>query len=99
TIQAQVLELLEDLQTRLGMAMLLITHDLTVVRKVSDRVYVMQGGEVVESGNTAEVFDNPAHPYTRKLLEAQPSPAPPRPAATPKPLVEAKDVRVWFPIR
>ncbi len=99
TIQAQVLELLEDLQTRLGMAMLLITHDLTVVRKVSDRVYVMQGGEVVESGNTAEVFENPAHPYTRKLLEAQPSPAPPRPAATPKPLVEASDVRVWFPIR
>ncbi len=99
TIQAQVLELLEDLQSRLGMAMLLITHDLTVVRKVSDRVYVMQGGEVVESGNTAEVFDNPAHPYTRKLLAAQPSPAPPRPAATPKPLVEASDVRVWFPIR
>ncbi len=99
TIQAQVLELLEDLQTRLGMAMLLITHDLTVVRRVSDRVYVMQGGEVVESGETATVFEKPAHPYTRKLLAAQPSPAPPRPARTPKTIVEADNVRVWFPIR
>ncbi len=99
TIQAQVLELLEDLQTRLGMSMLLITHDLTVVRKVSDRVYVMQGGKVVESGDTAKVFDAPAHPYTRKLLAAQPSPAQPRAAQTPNAIVEAEDIRVWFPIR
>jgi len=99
TIQAQVLELLESLQTRLGMAMLLITHDLTVVRKVSDRVYVMQGGEVVESGDTAKVFEAPAHPYTRKLLAAQPSPAPTRPARTPNAIVEADDIRVWFPVR
>ncbi len=99
TIQAQVLKLLEDLQKRLGMAILLITHDLTVVRRVSDRVYVMQGGKVVESGDTATVFDAPAHPYTRRLLAAQPSPAPPRPARTPKAIVEAENVRVWFPIR
>ncbi|HSS64866.1 MAG TPA: dipeptide ABC transporter ATP-binding protein, partial [Gammaproteobacteria bacterium] len=99
TIQAQVLELLEDLQTRLGMSMLLITHDLTVVRKVSDRVYVMQGGEMVESGETAKVFDDPVHPYTRKLLAAQPSPAQPRAARTPNAIVEAEDVRVWFPVR
>ena len=99
TIQAQVLELLEDLQTRLGMSLLLITHDLNVVKKVSDRVYVMQDGEVVESGDTAMVFDAPAHPYTRKLLAAQPSPAQPRAAQTPNAIVEAEDIRVWFPIR
>jgi microcin C transport system ATP-binding protein len=99
TIQAQVLELLEDLQMRLGMSILLITHDLSVVRKVSDRVYVMQGGEVVEFGDTATVFDAPAHAYTRKLLAAQPSPAQPRAAQTPNAIVEAENIRVWFPIR
>ena len=72
TIQAQILTLLKDLQRRLGMAMLLITHDLTIVRKVADRVCVMTEGEIVETGPVAELFEHPQHPYTRHLLAAEP---------------------------
>ncbi len=72
TIQAQILHLLKELQERMGMAMLLITHDLTIVRKVSDRICVMTGGEIVESGKTATVFEKPAHAYTKHLLAAEP---------------------------
>ena len=72
TIQAQILALLRDLQARFGMALLLITHDLTIVRKMADRVAVMTRGEIVEAGPTAEVFARPRHPYTRRLLEAEP---------------------------
>ena len=99
TIQAQLLTLLKDLQQRLGMAMLLITHDLGVVRKMADRVNVMTGGEIVESGPTGDIFARPAHAYTRKLLEAEPkgkAGAAPEKAAT---IMEAKDLRVWFPIK
>jgi len=99
TVQAQVLGLLRELQGRLGMSMLLITHDLGVVRKMAERVYVMQGGRVVESGVTAEVFEAPRHPYTRRLLSAEPKGAPsPAPADAP-PVMVARDVKVWFPVR
>jgi microcin C transport system ATP-binding protein len=99
TIQAQILSLLRDLQTKFGMALLLITHDLAVVRKMSERVCVMSAGEVVESGVTREVFDSPRHPYTRRLLEAEPRPMPRAPRADAPVVLEGRDVRVWFPIR
>ena len=99
TIQAQILELLKDLQAELGMAMLLITHDLGVVRKMSDRVYVMNAGKIVEEGQTAEVFANPQHAYTRHLISAEPKGSPP-PADTSKPVVvETDNLKVWFPIK
>jgi microcin C transport system ATP-binding protein len=72
TIQAQILELLKSLQRELGMAMLLITHDLGVVRRMADRVYVMSKGAVVEEGRTADIFERPQHSYTRHLLSAEP---------------------------
>src|SRR5262245_29295504 len=99
TIQAQILTLLRDLQARFGMALLLITHDLGVVRRMVERVHVMSRGEVVESGATGEIFAAPAHPYTRHLLAAEPRPMP-RAGRVDAPIVlEAGDVRVWFPIR
>ena len=73
TIQAQILQLLKSLQRRFNMAMLFITHDLTIVRKIADRVCVMQQGEVVETGPTARIFEAPEHPYTQRLIQAQPS--------------------------
>jgi microcin C transport system ATP-binding protein len=99
TIQAQVLTLLKDLKARLGMAMLLITHDLGIVHKMADRVYVMHAGEIVESGTTREIFENASHPYTQKLLAAEPSGDPvPAPEDAPS-VMAAKDLRVWFPIK
>src|SRR5690349_2697009 len=83
TVQAQILKLLKDTQRRLGMSMLFITHDLGIVRKLADRVCVMQRGKIVEQGDIGRVFDAPEHPYTRDLLAAEPKPdpAPPRPNA------------------
>ncbi|MDJ1157662.1 ABC transporter ATP-binding protein [Chelatococcus sp. SYSU_G07232] len=99
TVQAQILALLKDLKARLGMAMLFITHDLGIVRKFADRVCVMTKGEIVEAGPVAEIFDNPQHPYTRKLLAAEPKGrAHPVPADAPV-IVEAGPVKVWFPIK
>jgi microcin C transport system ATP-binding protein len=99
TIQAQILELLRALQARFGMALLLITHDLAVVRKMAEEVCVMREGEVVEAGSVRDVFERPRHPYTQRLLVAEPRPMA-RPAADDAPVVvEAEDVRVWFPVR
>ncbi|WP_024303534.1 ABC transporter ATP-binding protein [Pseudogulbenkiania sp. MAI-1] len=72
TVQAQILALLDELQRDLGMAVLFITHDLNLVRRFADRVAVMRNGEVVEAGTVAEVFGQPAHPYTRELLASRP---------------------------
>ena len=78
--------------------MLFITHDLTIVRKVADRVCVMQHGEIVETGATARIFEAPAHPYTQQLIQAQPS-GTAAPAAAAAPLIRTEDLRVWYPIR
>ena len=98
TIQAQILQLLKNLQRRFNMAMLFITHDLTIVRKVADRVCVMQHGEIVESGATGHIFEAPAHPYTQRLIQAQPSGTAPAAAAAPS-LIRTENLRVWYPIR
>jgi microcin C transport system ATP-binding protein len=99
TIQAQILQLLKDLQERLGMAVLLITHDLTIVRKVAERVCVMTQGQIVETGAVAEVFDRPRHPYTQHLLAAEPKGRPPtRPAQAPV-VLAARQLKVHFPIQ
>ena len=90
TLQVQILKLLKELQTARQMGVLLITHDLTAVRKVADRVAVMQAGNIVETGKVADIFSRPQHPYTRLLLDsmphgsAVPSPAPPPMCCVPK---------------
>jgi microcin C transport system ATP-binding protein len=99
TIQAHILALLRELRDRLGMALLLITHDLTIVGRMAERVAVMTQGEIVEAGPTATVFDRPRHTYTRRLLAAEPKGrAAPVDFAAPL-LIEAEAVRVWFPVR
>jgi microcin C transport system ATP-binding protein len=99
TVQAQILALLADLKARLGMALLFITHDLGIVRKVADRVCVMTNGKIVEQGPVTEVFAAPKHPYTQKLLAAEPKGrANPVPDAAPV-VVEAGPLKVWFPIK
>ncbi len=99
TVQAQILKLLKDLQARRNMAMLFITHDLGIVRKIASDVAVMQRGKIVEAGPVADVFANPQHPYTRALLAAEPKGAPPPVNEATKTVVSADDVKVWFPIK
>jgi microcin C transport system ATP-binding protein len=99
TIQAQILALLQELQKKLGMALLLITHDLGIVRHMADRVCVMTQGEIVEQGPAKEIFDNPQHEYTQALLAAEPREQPARDPHGAQVLIEAQDVRVWFPIK
>jgi microcin C transport system ATP-binding protein len=99
TIQAQILKLLKALQTRHHMAMLFITHDLNIVRKIADEVAVMQRGRIVEMGRVADVFANPQHDYTKMLLAAEPKGRAPALDAAAHRVVEAKDVKVWFPIK
>ena len=99
TIQAQLLKLLKELQTKLGMALLLITHDLGIVRKMAARVCVMTEGLIVEHGPTARVFDNPQHAYTRKLLAAEPKGNPVQAAPGAPTIMSGDDVKVWFPIK
>ena len=99
TIQAQILALLKDLQVRLGMALVLITHDLGIVRKIAERTYVMTDGKVVEQGATADLFASPQHPYTRKLLAAEPKGRPDPVADDAVTVMEAENLKVWFPIQ
>ena len=103
TLRSQILDLLGDLQKRNGMAVLMITHDLNLVRQFADRVVIMERGHIVEQGRVADVFANPQHPYTQKLLDSAPvrnvveggSDATPAPAA---PLLAARKMRVSYPI-
>lgn len=99
TVQAQILKLLSELKKDHGMSMLFITHDLGIVRKFADRVCVMTDGEIVETGPTAEIFENPQHSYTKHLLASEPKGEPPK-ADDRAPLVlEGEDIKVWFPIK
>ncbi len=99
TIQAQILKLLQDLQRDLGMTMLLITHDLGIVRKMTDSVSVMQHGRIVEQGPTERVFSDPQHTYTRRLLAAEPkgAPGPADPGAAE--IMAADALKIHFPIK
>jgi microcin C transport system ATP-binding protein len=99
TIQAQILELMAELKRDTGLSMLFITHDLTIVRKIADRVCVMKDGVIVETGPTAEIFASPQHPYTQMLLAAE-SVGTPGPVATDAPVIVQTDhLKIWFPIR
>jgi microcin C transport system ATP-binding protein len=99
TVQAQILKLLKEIQGRLGMSMLFITHDLGIVRKIADRVCVMSKGRIVEQGPVERIFTAPEHPYTRALLAAEPKPdpAPLQPQAPV--VVQTSGLKVWFPIK
>uniref|UniRef100_UPI0005B27CD1 ATP-binding cassette domain-containing protein n=1 Tax=Methylobacterium sp. B34 TaxID=95563 RepID=UPI0005B27CD1 len=99
TIQAQILALLKDLQSRFGMALLLITHDLGVVRKMADRVCVMNQGEIVEQAKVDDLFIRPRHPYTRKLLSAEPRGNPLSPPEDAAEVMAAERLKVHFPIK
>jgi microcin C transport system ATP-binding protein len=99
TIQAQILDLLLKLKAEFHMAMLLITHDLGIVRKMADRVCVMKSGEIVERGVTHDIFAAPKHAYTKHLIASEPKGSPPPADDKAKTIVEAKDLRVWFPIK
>ncbi|MFL9813063.1 ABC transporter ATP-binding protein [Stutzerimonas sp. VN223-3] len=99
TVQLKILELLKELQVRLGMALLLISHDLNLVRRIAHHVCVMQSGRVVEQAPCEELFRSPQHPYTRELLAAEPSGRPVAVEASAPALLEVSDLRVWFPIK
>lgn len=99
TIQAQILDLLADLKRSENLSLLFITHDLGIVRRIADRVCVMQGGEIVEQGRTAEIFANPQHPYTQKLLAAEAKGLPDAVPADAAEVLHTDHLRVWFPIQ
>ena len=99
TIQAQILALLADLKRTENMALMFISHDLGVVRRIADRVCVMQHGEIVEQGPVSEIFSNPQHPYTKMLLAAEPKGIAEAAPVAAKEIVSTKDLRVWFPIQ
>jgi microcin C transport system ATP-binding protein len=98
TVQAQIIALLKDLQARLHMSLLFITHDLGIVRKIAQRVCVMKDGNIVEHGTVQRVFAAAEHPYTRALLAAEPKPDPAPPQPDAPIVIETKDLKVWFPI-
>ncbi|WP_298985126.1 ABC transporter ATP-binding protein [uncultured Roseibium sp.] len=99
TVQAQILELLQNLQKKQGMAMLFITHDLGIVRKFADRVCVMTKGKIVEQGPVADIFDKPQHDYTKHLLAAEPKGDPPATDKDKPIVVQADNLKVWFPVK
>ena len=99
TIQAQILALLAELKAREGLSLLFISHDLNIVRRIADRVCVMQGGEIVEQGPVETIFADPQHPYTRKLLAAEPTGRPDPVPETATEMVRTEALRVWFPIQ
>ncbi|OCW58083.1 ABC transporter ATP-binding protein [Hoeflea olei] len=99
TVQAQILELLRDLKDRHGMAMLFITHDLGIVRKIADRVCVMTDGKIVETGPTEDIFADPQHAYTKHLLAAEPKGRPPARKPDAAEVMRARDIKVWFPVK
>ncbi len=99
TVQAQILKLLKDLQKEFGMALLLITHDLGIVRLMADEVVVMQKGKVVEQGPAKSLFANPQHEYTKMLLAAEPKGDPPPVDAAAETLVSTDALKVWFPVK
>ena len=99
TIQAQILKLLKALQDEFHMAMLLITHDLGIVRKMADRICVMNDGEIVERGTGKEIFNAAKHPYTKHLLASEPKGDPPEADTTAPVVLETDDIKVWFPVR
>ncbi|WP_090593636.1 ABC transporter ATP-binding protein [Pelagibacterium luteolum] len=99
TVQAQILDLLKKLQREMGMAMLFITHDLGIVRRMADRVCVMRGGEIVERADTATLFADPQHAYTKQLLSSELSETPPPPTGTGRAVMAVDDLKVWFPIK
>jgi microcin C transport system ATP-binding protein len=99
TVQAQILKLLADLQKQTGMAMLFITHDLGIVRRMAQKVCVMTGGHIVEQGPTEAIFERPKHAYTKHLLAAEPKGEPPKSDPRAPVVMKADDLKVWFPIR
>ncbi len=99
TIQAQILDLLKRLKAHFGMALLLITHDLNIVRKMTDHVCIMAAGEIVEQGPVDDIFERPQHEYTKRLLAAEPKGRPGARAADAPVVMEGRDIRVWFPIK
>ena len=99
TIQSQILKLIKRLQKELGMAILFITHDLGIVRQIADRVAVMHEGKIVEIEKTGALFTHPQHPYTQKLLNAEPKGDPPEADLDADPFIQLRDVKVWFPIQ
>jgi len=99
TVQAQILELLGSLQRETGMAMLLITHDLGIVRHMADHVAVMHNGQIVETGPVGRIFEDPQHDYTKMLLAAEPKGRPPASGQVAETVLEAQDLKVWFPVK
>ena len=99
TIQAQILQLLHELQEQLGMALLLISHDLNIVRKLADKVLVMRNGVFVEKGASSQIFEAPEHEYTKMLLAAEPSGRSGEPERDAKVILKTESLRVWFPIK
>lgn len=99
TIQAQILDLLQEIKADFGMSMLFITHDLTIVRKIADKVCVMKDGEIVEAGPTAEIFADPQHPYTQLLLSAEAGGLPTPVDSKADVIAETEHLRIWFPIK
>ncbi|KJY83998.1 microcin ABC transporter ATP-binding protein [Vibrio galatheae] len=98
SVQAQILDLLKELQQELGMAMLFITHDLSIVKRIADRVAVMQHGSLVETGQCEQVFNSPVHPYTQKLINSDPRGRPVAVSESASAILEVNRLRVWFPI-